>query len=93
MSNLIYYRDNILGKIKENKELEKLQKWISDFDGEEVKISYGTFSPAVSFSKYTLFKLIDKQIEYNNEKIDNYLALSFKGREEKNNAIGEEKQA
>ena len=93
MSNLIYYRDNILRKIEENKELEKLQKWIINFDGEEVKISHGIFSPVISFPKYTLSKLIDKQIEYNSERIDSYLALSFKEKEEKNNAIGEEKQA
>ena len=91
MSNLIYYRDNILSKIKENKELEKLQKWISDFNGENVQISYGKFSQSISFPKYTLAHLVEKQIEYNDEMIDKYLALSFERKEKKNDTTGETK--
>lgn len=91
MSNLIYYRDNILSKIKENKELEKLQKWISDFNGENVQISYGKFSQGILFPKYTLAHLVEKQIEYNDEMIDKYLALSFERKEKKNDTTGETK--
>ena len=88
MSHLIYYRDNILSKIKENQELEKLQNWIRDFYGDEIKISFGLFSPKLKISKFTLSMLIEKQIKYNEEMIDKYLSLSFvKGKEASNGAI------
>lgn len=92
MSNLIYYRDNILSKVQENKELEQLRDWISSFDGEKIQLTRGgRFSKELLISKYTLGKLVEKQIEYNNEMVDKYLALSFKGEEKKNDTIGETK--
>lgn len=92
MSNLIYYRDNILSKVQENKELEQLRDWISSFDGEKIQLTRsGRFSKELLISKYTLGKLVEKQIEYNNEMIDKYLALSFKGEEKKNDTVGETK--
>lgn len=89
MSHLIYYRDNILSKIKENQELEKLQNWIRDFyEEDEIKISFGLFSPKLKISKFTLSMLIEKQIKYNEEMIDKYLNLSFvKEKEASNGAI------
>lgn len=92
MSNLIYYRDNILSKVQENKELEQLRDWISSFDGEKIQLTRGgRFSKELLISKYTLGKLVEKQIEYNNEMVDKYLALSFKGKENKDDTIGETK--
>lgn len=85
MSNLHYYKDNILNKIQENKDLEKMERWIK-YDclegGQNVKLSFGPFSPKLKISKYTILDLIKKQKEYNETMIEKYLKLSFKGEEE-----------
>lgn len=88
MSDLIYYKDNILSKIKENKELEEMERWIRDYDEQEITLSYGFFSPKLKISKFTLLHLISDRQEYNDKMVDRYLNLSFGSKEEKIKEIG-----
>lgn len=83
MSNLIYYKDNILSKIKENEDLDKLTEWIRDlcFDETELKLSVGFLSPKFKISKYEFLTLVEVRKRYNEEMIDKYLQLSFKDKE------------
>lgn len=90
MSNIIYYRDNILSKVEENKDLEKLKDWLTYLvEDKEITLSVGKFSPKMKISKYTLINLISDRKEYNERMIDRYLALSFKEKEENNDTDGE----
>lgn len=83
MSNLIYYKDNILSKIQEIKDLETMQDWIRQFcsDEQNIKLSIGFLSPKLTISKYTLLNLIEERKDYNQTMIDKYLQLSFKDKE------------
>ena len=84
MSNIVYYRDNILSKMKENKELEKIKDWLLYIvKEEELTLSCGNFKKT-KISKHTLIHLISDRKEYNEKMIDKYLALSFKEKEENN---------
>jgi hypothetical protein len=88
MSDLIYYKDNILSKMKENKELEEMERWIQNYDEQELTFSYGFFSPKLKINKFTLLHLISDRQEYNDKMIDRYLSLSFGSKEEKLKEIG-----
>lgn len=92
MSNLIYFRDNVLSKIKENKNLEEVTNWVRKFfpDSEEIKISIGWLSPKIKIGKYSFLTLINDRIKYNEEMIDKYLKLSFKEKQEAEDEINEE---
>ena len=83
MSNLVYYKDNILSKIQEIKDLETMQDWIKQFcsDEQNIKLSIGFLSPKLIISKYTLLNLIEERKDYNQTMIDKYLQLSFKDKE------------
>lgn len=83
MSHLIYYRDNILSKIKENEDLDKLTSWVRQYfsDSQEVKLSLGFLSPKIKIGKYSFLTLIEERKRYNQEMIDKYLQLSFKDKE------------
>ena len=89
MSNIVYYRDNILGKMKENQELEKIKDWLLyEVKEEKLTLSCEVFKK-LKISKHTLIHLISDRKEYNEKMIDKYLALSFKEKEENNDTNGE----
>lgn len=91
MSNLVYYKDNILSKIQEIKDLEAMEDWLRQFClGEQnVKLSIGFLSPKLKISKYTLLNLIEERKDYNQTMIDKYLELSFKEKQEVKDGINE----
>lgn len=78
MSNLYYYRDNILNKIKTNKKIEDTLKFLSYFSkiSEEVEIVIDR-KHKIKMDKEVLEKILMKLKDENNEHIDRYLALSF----------------
>ena len=91
MSNLVYYKDNILSKIQEIKDLEAMEDWLRQFClGEQnVKLSIGFLFPKLKISKYTLLNLIKERKDYNQTMIDKYLKLSFKEKQEVKDGINE----
>lgn len=91
MSNLVYYKDNILSKIQEIKDLEAMEDWLRQFClGEQnVKLSIGFLSPKLKISKYTLLNLIEERKDYNQTMIDKYLKLSFEEKQEVKDGINE----
>lgn len=91
MSNLVYYKDNILSKIQEIKDLEVMEDWLRQFclGKQNVKLSIGFLSPKLKISKYTLLNLIEERKDYNQTMIDKYLELSFKEKQEVKDGINE----
>lgn len=91
MSHLIYYKDNILSKIQEIKDLEEMEDWMRQFclDEQNVKLSIGFLSPKLKISKYALLNLIKERKNYNQTMIDKYLELSFKEKQEVKDEINE----
>lgn len=79
MSNLIYYKDNILSKIKQNEELNKILDWIESNKNKEnnIILKMGRFSSELRVNKNTLIKTIEEIKKNNEEHIERYLALSF----------------
>lgn len=79
MSNLIYYKDNILSKIKQNEELNKILNWIESNKNKEndIILKNGKFSSKLKVDKNILIKTIEEMKKNNEEHIERYLALSF----------------
>lgn len=79
MSNLIYYKDNILSKIKQNEELNKILNWIESNKNKEndIILKNGKFSSKLKVNKNILIKIIEEMKKNNEEHIERYLALSF----------------
>ena len=79
MSNLIYYKDNILSKIKQNEELNKILNWIEFNKNKEndIILKNGKFSSKLKIDKNILIKTIEEMKKNNEEHIERYLALSF----------------
>lgn len=79
MSNLVYYKDNILSKIKQNEELNKILDWIESNKNKEndIILKNGKFSSKLKFDKNILIKTIEEMKKNNEEHIERYLALSF----------------
>lgn len=79
MSNLIYYKDNILSKIKQNEELNKILNWIESNKNKEndIILKNGKFSSKLKVDKNILIKTIKEMKKNNEEHIERYLALSF----------------
>ena len=79
MSNLVYYKDNILSKIKQNEELNKILNWIESNKNKEndIILKNGKFSSKLKVDKNILIKTIEEMKKNNEEHIERYLALSF----------------
>lgn len=79
MSNLIYYKDNILSKIKQNEELNKILNWIESNKNKEndIILKNGKFSSKLKVDRNILIKTIEEMKKNNEEHIERYLALSF----------------
>lgn len=79
MSNLVYYKDNILSKIKQNEELNKILDWIGSNKnkGNNIILKNGKFSSELKVDKNILIKTIEEIKKNNEEHIERYLALSF----------------
>ena len=79
MSNLIYYKDNILSKIKQNEELNKILNWVESnkIKENDIILKNGKFSSKLKVNKNILIKTIEEMKKNNEEHIERYLALSF----------------
>ena len=79
MSNLIYYKNNILSKIKQNEELNKILNWVESNKNKEndIILKNGKFSSKLKVDKNILIKTIEEMKKNNEEHIERYLALSF----------------
>lgn len=81
MSNLYAYRDNILSKIETNKDIEEVLNFLYGYSDDKqveirIKDSKG-YKNKINMENSTLIHLLNQLKNKNNERIDEYLALSF----------------
>jgi hypothetical protein len=82
MSNFYLYKDNILSKIKENDELDKILEYIENHRGENIKIKVdGVFTSTMQVQKETMVHIIKRVKDYNDDMIETYMQLSNSNKE------------
>lgn len=80
MSNLDVYKDNILMKIQKNKEIDEILEWLSRRycpEVDKIEIRTGFLSPKFSISKNIFVDVLKSIKKYNDERVEQYLAMSF----------------